>query len=385
MSPLQGNWNYPTSLRFGAGRVAELPAAARELGIQRALLVTDTQLASLPVADRVREAARAGGLELEVYTGVRPNPLGDDVNGGVEHFRNTGCDGVVALGGGSALDVGKAVALMVGQRRPLWDFEDAGDNWTRVDPRGMVPCVAIPTTSGTGSEVGRASVLIHPEQKRKVIIFHPDILPGRVICDPALTLSLPPRLSAWVGMDALSHNLEAWFATGFHPLAEGIAQRGVALVHASLLRAVEQGEDLQARSLMMAASLMGATAFQRGLGAMHAASHPIGAALDSHHGLTNAVLMPHVLRANAQEIAQPAARLARSLGLPRADLGGLIDWVLRLQERLDIPSSLRALGLREEHVEELVPKVVADPSAATNPVPVDADYARTLLLRALQG
>ncbi|MEC8422321.1 MAG: iron-containing alcohol dehydrogenase, partial [Myxococcota bacterium] len=294
-------------------------------------------------------------------------------------------DGVVAFGGGSALDVAKAIAMMVGQTRPLFDFEDRADWWTRIDPAGMRPLVAVPTTSGTGSEVGRASVITDTSVHVKKIIFHPGMLPGRVICDPVLTAGLPRGVTAATGIDALSHNLEAWFAPGFHPLADGIALEGIRLIHRHLLRACTAGDDIDARAGMMAASLMGATAFQKGLGAMHAMAHPIGAVVGAHHGLTNAVVMPFVLQANRPAIAGRAADLARALDLPGHDFDALLGWVLELRSALDIPSTLADIGVTETQLPLLAKMATEDPSAGGNPVPFDEDFSAALFARAFSG
>ncbi len=382
---MQGSWNYPTSVRFGAGRIRELPEACRELGITRPLLITDPGLAVLPPTAAAREALRAGGLPDRLWCDLKPNPVGADVERGAATYRAGGHDGVVALGGGSALDVAKGVALMSGQTRPLWDFEDIADHWTRVDPAGMAPVVAIPTTSGTGSEVGRASVIIDPSTHTKKIIFHPGMLPGRVICDPALTVGLPPSLTAWVGMDALSHSLEAFCAPGFHPQADGIAAEGIRLVHLALERAVTDGDDLEARSQMMAASLMGATAFQKGLGAMHALAHPIGAVLDAHHGLTNAIVMPYVLRFNESAVADRITRLARWIGMKDASFGRYVDTILAMRERLEIPHTTAALSMTDALCERLAPQAAADPSGGTNPIALSPQSLTTLYRDSLHG
>ncbi len=380
-----GNWNYPTSIRFGAGRIRELSLACRELGMRRPLLVTDQGLASLPMIADAVTANADDGLPTALFSEVRGNPVGANVIAGVAAFHEADCDGVIAFGGGSALDVGKAVGLMVGQARPLWDFEDVGDNWTRVDADAMAPVVAVPTTSGTGSEVGRASVITQESTHTKRIVFHPRMLPGRVICDPQLTVGLPPSLTAWVGIDALSHNLEAWCAPGWHPLADGVALEGMRLVHQALERAVRDGTDLDARSMMMAASTMGATAFQKGLGAMHAMSHPIGARIDTHHGLTNGIVMPYVLRRNEAAIADRLARAAAYLGLPDASFAAFVDWVLALRETIGIPSTLQGTGFGEGHATELAPMAKHDPSDGGNPVPLTvADY-EALYRAALAG
>ncbi len=379
-----GNWNYPTPVRFGPGRVQEIPAACRELGMTRPLLVTDPGLARLPMIGEALERNRDAGLPTGLFRDVRGNPVGDNVSAGVRAFFDGGHDGVVAFGGGSALDVAKAVALMVGQNRSLWDFEDVGDNWLRVNATSVAPVVAVPTTSGTGSEVGRASVITDTAARVKRIIFHPTMLPGRVICDPELTVGLPADLTAWVGMDALSHNLEAYCAPGFHPLADGIALEGMRLVHRALERAVRDGSDLEARAWMMSASLMGATAFQKGLGAMHALSHPLGAVLDLHHGLSNAVVMPYVLVHNRAAIAERLARAAAYIGLePTFD--GFLGWVLALREAVGIPATLGALGVGIEHAEGLAPLAAIDPSGGTNPLPLDIPSLEGLYRASIAG
>lgn len=383
--PPTGSWNYPTPIRFGPGSLNQLGDACRELGMDRPLLVTDKGLADLPVVEQALAVCRAAGLGVGAYKGVNPNPNGDDVSAGVEALRAGDYDGVIAFGGGSALDVGKAVALMAGQSRPLWDFEDAGDNWTRVDEAGMVPCVAVPTTSGTGSEVGRCSVVVNEAEKRKVVIFHARMLPERVILDPTVTVGLPPGITAAVGMDALSHNLEAFCAPGYHPQADGIALEGMALIQRALVNAVEDGANLAARQDMIVASMMGATAFQKGLGAMHSMSHPIGAHLKSHHGLTNAIVMPYVLEFNAEVIGDRMDLLSRYLGLPGQGLAGVMDWVLGLRQRLQIPHTLEALGFEAHQARLLAKPAAEDPTAPTNPRPLTPENLEPLFLAALRG
>ncbi len=382
---LTGNWNYPTAVRFGPGRIAELPGACRELGIERPLLVTDPGLAALEMVGRALELCREAGLACELFSEVQANPVEANVTAGVEALRAGGHDGVIAFGGGSALDAGKAIALMAGQTRPLFDFEDREDWWTRVDVDAMVPVVAVPTTSGTGSEVGRASVITDLRDHTKKIIFHPRMMPAIVIDDPELTCGLPAHLTAAVGMDALSHNLEAFCSPLFHPMAQGIAVEGMRLIKDWLVRACEDGSDVVARAYMQVASTMGATAFQKGLGAMHSLSHPCGALLDTQHGLTNAVVMPYVLEFNRAAIEPDVAPLARYLGLPDPPFESLMEWVLELRERIGIPHTLAALGVEERHVGELARMAEADPSSATNPVPLTAENLEGLYRRALAG
>ena len=383
---LTGDWGYPTSIRFGAGRIRELPEACRELGIARPLLVTDPVLAALPMVAEAVATCEEAGLGCTVFSDVRGNPVEANVQDGVAVLRDGDHDGVIAFGGGSALDAGKAIALMVGQSRPIWDFEDREDWWTRVDEAGMAPVVAVPTTSGTGSETGRASAITDTRGDHvKRIIFHPAMMPGRVILDPELTVGLPAPLTAAVGMDALSHCLEAFSSPVFHPLAQGIALEGMRLVHGALPAAVADGADLAARARMQVAASMGSTAFQKGLGAMHSLSHPCGAVLDTHHGLTNAVVMPYVLDFNRRAIEEKMAAVARYLDLPAPSFAAVLDWVLDLRERIGIPHTLKDIGVDEPFAPRLAPMAAADPSSPTNPVPLDAENLEGLYLRAING
>jgi alcohol dehydrogenase class IV len=382
---LCADWSYPTRVRFGPGRIAEVPDACRALGIARPLLVTDPALAQHVIGHRVLEIARAAGLAVEVFADVRSNPTGANVAAGVELFRAGRHDGVIALGGGSGLDAGKAIAFMAAQMRPIWEFEDRGDNWQRAEVEGVAPVVAIPTTAGTGSEVGRAAVISREDTRTKCIVFHPRMLPGQVIADPELTLDLPAPLTAWTGLDALSHSLEALCAPGFHPMADGIATEAIRLIHGALEVAASDGHDLRARAHMLAAASMGAVAFQKGLGAMHALAHAIGGLLDAHHGLTIAIVMPYVLRENRPAIEPALARLGRALGLAEPGHEAVLSWIMELRARLAIPASLEALGVREDQIATLAPRAAADPSAATNPLPLDAPAYAALLRSALAG
>ena len=382
---LRGNWNYPTAIRFGAGRISELPDTCRTLGIQRPLLVTDAGLAQLPlVADAVRSCTQAG-LGCVVYSNVQPNPVADNVMYGVATYQAGGHDGVIAFGGGSALDVGKAVGLMVGQARPLFDFEDREDWFLRVNVSGMAPVVAVPTTAGTGSEVGRASVITDTSDHVKKIIFHPKMMPAAVIEDPELTFGLPAQVTAATGMDALSHNLEAFCSPFYHPLAEGVAVEGMRLIKEWLPAAVQDGRNVEARSHMLIASSMGATAFQKGLGAMHSLSHPCGANLNTHHGLTNAVVMPYVLVWNRAAIATKMQRLAAYLGLDSRGFDAVLEWVLELRRRIGIPHTLADLGVKVEHAARFAPQALADPSTGGNPLPMTGRGFEQLYLNCIRG
>lgn len=381
---LRGDWSYPTRVRFGPGRVEELPDACRALGIARPLLVTDPAMARHAVGHRVLEIARAADLGIGVFADVRPNPTGANVAAGVEALRAGNHDGVIALGGGSGLDAGKAIAFMAGQELPVWAFEDRGENWRRARPEGIRPVVAIPTTAGTGSEVGRAAVITDEVEHTKCIVFHPRMLPGEVLADPELTVGLPRALTVWTGFDALSHSLEALCAPGFHPMADGIATEAIRLIHRWFRAAVEDGANLAARAHMLAAASMGAVAFQKGLGAMHALAHPIGGLLDSHHGLTIAIVMPYVLAGNRPAIDARLAELGRTLGLAGGP-DGVLDWISALRREFEIPETLTALGVRDAHVAVLAPRAAADPSAATNPRPLGEADCETLYRAALTG
>lgn len=385
LDQLVGNWNYPSAIRFGPGRIQELADTCRELGVARPLIVTDPGLAILEMIENAVSSCREAGLDCRVFSDVRGNPIEANVTAGVASFRDGGHDGVIAFGGGSALDAGKAIALMVGQNRPIWDFEDREDWFTRVNEAGMAPIIAVPTTSGTGSEVGRASVITDQSDYTKKIIFHPRMLPAIVIADPELTVGLPAHLTAAVGMDALSHNLEAFSSPVYHPMAHGIGLEGMRLVKQWLGVAVEDGQDVAARAHMQVASTMGATAFQKGLGAMHSLSHPCGAVLDTHHGLTNAIVMPYVLFFNRDVIGDKMTAVARYLDLPSPSFDAVLEWVLALRERIGIPPTLADIGVRSSHIEQLAPMAERDPSSATNPVALTTENLSELFSRCIDG
>ena len=381
---LSTTWNYPTTVVYGPGSLAKAARACEHAGITRPLIVTDAALAALPVTGALTATLRAAGREPGLFSDVRSNPVAANVEAGVRALRAGGHDGVVALGGGSALDCGKVVAFMAGQDRPLWDFEDIGDWGTRAKPDGIAPVVAIPTTAGTGSEVGRAGVITDEVSHTKKIIFHPRMMPRTAILDPEVTVGLPPKLTAATGMDALAHCLEAYCAPAWHPMAEGIAVEGIRLVRTALPRAYADGTDLAARGMMLAAAAMGATAFQKGLGAIHSLSHPIGAVYDTHHGLTNAVVMPYVLVFNRGQIEPKIERLAAWLGI-EGGFEGFLDWLLTLRAELGVPHTLRELGVPADRFDELAAMAVADPTAGGNPRPLDLAAARALFDQAHAG
>jgi alcohol dehydrogenase class IV len=381
---LRANWNYPTSVRFGAGRIAELPDAVMGAGITRPLFVTDPNLAPLAMAKQALASLTAAGMPARLFCGIKSNPVDSNIRDGIAAFTSGAHDGVVAFGGGSALDAGKLIAFAAGQPRPLWDFEDIGDNWTRADARAIAPVIAVPTTAGTGSEVGRAGVVTDEATRTKKVIFHPGMMPKAAICDPELTVGMPPIVTAGTGMDALAHCLEAYCGPFYHPLADGIAAEGIRLVKDNLARAVADGSDLEARAHMMAAAAMGATAFQKALGAIHALSHPVGALYDTHHGLTNAVFMPYVLVFNRKAVEDRIARLAAYVGL-RPRFRAFLDWVLELRAATGVPHTLAGLNVGDDRIDLIVAMAVNDPTAPGNPVPLDKRAARTIFRRALEG
>jgi alcohol dehydrogenase class IV len=370
---LKANWNYPTRVWAGPGRIAELPAACAALGIRRPLLVTDEGLRAAPMVREARALVPGAGL----FADVRGNPVAANITAGLAAYRAGGHDGVIALGGGSALDAGKVIAFMSGQTRPLWDFEDVGDWWTRAVERGIAPVVAVPTTAGTGSEVGRAGVVINEATHQKKIIFHPRMMPGVVISDPELTFGLPAAVTAATGMDAFVHCFEAYCTPGFHPLADGIALEGMRLIQTYLPRACEDGRDIEARSRMLAAASMGAAAFQKGLGGVHALAHPVGAFFNTHHGLTNAIILPYVMVHNRPAIEAQLKVIARVLDLRGEAFAAVFDWVLEFRKRLGIPHTLAEIGVTLDDPDTIGREAALDPCAAANPLPTDAaTYAR---------
>jgi len=382
---LRGNWSYPTSIRFGAGRIAELAEACKAVGIARPLLVTDPGLAGTAMVREAIAANEKAGVPTAIFSDLRGNPVAKNVEDGIAVLRKGTHDGVIAFGGGSALDTGKVIAFMAGQTRPMWDFEDIGDWWMRANPAGIAPIIAVPTTAGTGSEVGRAGVITDETTHTKKIIFHPKMMPAIVIMDPALMVGLPAHLTAATGMDALAHNLEAYCAPAYHPMADGIALEGMRLVKEWLPVAVADGKNLVARAQMAVAASMGATAFQKGLGAIHSLSHPVGSVYDAHHGLTNAVFMPYVLAFNRSAISEKAERVGRYLGLGKPGLDGLIDWVLELRQQIGIPHTLAGLKVGPERFDELAAMAAVDPTAGSNPVKVGPKELKKLYENALAG
>jgi alcohol dehydrogenase len=381
---LTANWNYPTSVRFGAGRIAELANAARIAGMERPLLVTDPRLATMPMVQKALDLLAKDKLAAAVFSDIKPNPVASNVEAGIKVLRAGKHDGVIAFGGGSALDAGKVIAFMAGQTRPMWDFEDVGDWWTRADPNGIAPIVAVPTTAGTGSEVGRAGVITDETTHTKKVIFHPLMMPRVTLCDPELTVGMPPLITAGTGMDALAHCLEAYCGPFYHPMADGIAVEGMRLVKENLVRAFKDGTNLEARAHMMSAAAMGATAFQKALGAIHALSHPVGALYDTHHGLTNAVFMPYVLIFNRAAIEPKIERLAAYLGMkPNFDV--FLDWVLKLRSDLAVPHTLEELGVDDKRFDVMSEMAPKDPTAGGNPLPLDAAICRKLYEATFKG
>jgi alcohol dehydrogenase class IV len=378
------NLNYPTAIKFGAGRIKELADHCRASGINRPLFVTDPGLAAMPMVRAIVDDLQRAGMAVGVFSDVRPNPVEANVLAGVKAYRAGGHDGVVAFGGGSGLDVGKLVALMHGQTVSVFDLEDVDDWWTRADGSKISPIVAVPTTAGTGSEVGRAGVVTHPVTHEKKIIFHPAIMPKVAILDPELTVGLPPMLTAATGMDAMAHVVEAYCAPFYHPLAAGVALEGLRLIKENLARAVRKGTDLDARGNMLMASTMGATAFQRGLGAIHALSHPFGGLYDAHHGTLNGIIMPYVVKANRRKIEKDIERAAAYLGI-RGGFDGFLRWILALRKEIGIPHTLGEIGIDTSRLDEVAAMAIRDPSAGGNPIAFTEKQYRALAKRCVTG
>jgi len=374
---LKNNWSYPTNIRFGAGRIAEIADACAVAGIGNPLLVTDKGLAELDITTYTQDLLEAAGLGRAMFSGVDANPTEKNLDDGIIAFRSGGHDGVIAFGGGSALDLGKMVAFQAGQTRPIWDFEDVGDWWTRANPDVIAPIIAVPTTAGTGSEVGRASVITNSATHVKKIIFHPKVLPTVVICDAELTAGMPQFFTAGTGLDAFAHCVEAYSSPHYHPMSQGIALEGMRLVKDYLPRAYVDGNDLEARAQMMSAALMGATAFQKGLGAIHALSHPIGAVYNTHHGTTNAVCMPAVLEMNAPVIADRFDTAAAYLGI-KGGFTGFRDFVQEFNDSFKIPRKLSEMGVGNDRIDELTEMALKDPSTGGNPVEMTSENTKAL-------
>ena len=362
------NWNYPTTMWVGENRIKDLGSACKNLNIKKPLLVTDSGLAKSDIIKNVLASLKKEEILVELYSNVVGNPTGTNVNEGVECFKKNNCDGVIAFGGGSGLDVGKAIAFMSGQNLPIWDFEDVGDNWTKANSDKIAPIIAVPTTAGTGSETGRASVILNEDTGVKNIIFHPKFLPSIVILDPILTVGLPPKITAATGMDALAHNLEAYCAPGFHPMADGIALEGMRLINKWLLEAVNNGSNIEARMNMLTAASMGSTAFQKGLGAIHSLSHPVNALNNIHHGLSNAIFMPYVLTFNKDVIEEKIIKICDYLELNDRSFDGFINWILDLRKKLNMPHKLsEVIDEKDLQLDRLSKMAFKDPSTGGNP------------------
>lgn len=379
---LTANWSYPTAIRFGSGRISEIADACATAGITKPLLITDRGLASMEITTRTLDLLEAAGLGRAMFSEVDPNPNEKNAEAGVKAYNEGGHDGVIAFGGGSGLDLGKLVAFLAGQTRPMWDFEDVDDWWTRADADAIAPIVAVPTTAGTGSEVGRASVITNSVSEEKKIIFHPKFLPTVVICDPELTVGMPKAITAGTGLDAFAHCVEAFCSPHYHPMSQGMALEGMRLVKEYLPRAYADGTDIAARAHMMSAAAMGATAFQKGLGAIHALSHPIGAMYHTHHGTTNAVCMPAVLQFNKPAVKKKLTQAANYLGLQNG-FDGFCTYVDELNTSLGIPKTLTELGVTDPDIDRIVAGALADPSVGGNPMEMTKDNTTKLLLACL--
>jgi alcohol dehydrogenase class IV len=378
------NINYPTAIKYGAGRIKELAEFCKANGIKRPLVVTDKGLAAMPMVAEIMADLKQAGIKAALFADVRPNPVEENVLAGCKVFKDGKHDGVVALGGGSGLDVGKLIALMHSQKISVFELEDIGDWWTRADASLISPIIAVPTTAGTGSEVGRAGVVTHPITHEKKIIFHPQLMPKIALLDPELTVGLPPKLTAATGMDALAHNLEAYCAPFYHPWSAGVALEGMRLVKDNLAKAVKKPKDLDARGNMLVASAMGATAFQRGLGGIHALAHPFGGLYDAHHGLLNGIIMPYVLKANRRKIEKDIERAAAYLGI-KGGFNGFLKWILALRKEIGIPHALKDIGIDTKRLSEVAAMAIKDPSAGGNPIQFTEKQYKALARKCVTG
>ena len=380
------NWNYPTTMWVGENRIKDLVSACNKLNINKPLLVTDNGLAKSKIIEDAVTLLKKENLAVEVYSNVVGNPTGSNVEEGVEFYKNNKCDGVIAFGGGSGLDVGKAIAFMSGQTLSIWEFEDIGDNWSKANPDTIAPIIAVPTTAGTGSETGRASVILNEKIGEKKIIFHPKFLPSIVILDPVLTLDLPPKITAATGMDALAHCLEAYCAPGFHPKADGIALEGMKLINKWLLKAVKNGKDIEARMNMLTAASMGSTAFQKGLGAIHSLSHPVNALNNVHHGLSNAIFMPYVLTFNKDVIEKKIIKICDYLELKDRSFEGFLNWVLDLRKKLNMPHKLsEVIDEKDFELDRLSKMALEDPSTGGNPKKLSEADMKVMYQHSMSG
>ena len=383
---IKSNWNYPTTVWFGEGRVNDLYIGCKNLNITSPLLVTDQDLVKTDLVKKIISDNNLKKLSMKIFSQVKGNPVGSNVEEGVKAFKEGHHNGVIALGGGSGLDVGKAIAFMAAQTKPIWDFEDVGDNWTKANSDGIAPIIAVPTTAGTGSETGRASLITNEKNQTKKIIFHPKILPSIVILDPCLTVGLPSKITASTGMDALAHNLEAYCASGYHPMADGIALEGMSLIKKWLLVAVKDGKNLEARSNMLVAATMGSTAFQKGLGAIHSLSHPVNSVYNIHHGLSNAIFMPYVLTFNRKEIEKKIIKLSEYLELEEKSFNSFLKWILNLRKDLNIPHKLSDVtNVKPEEIDKLSQMALDDPSTSGNPKKLNLEDMKMLYKYSIEG
>ena len=377
------DWNYPTTMWVGENRIKDISLACKTLNIKRPLLVTDSDLANSEIVKKTLEHLNIGA---EIYSNVKGNPTGTNVIEGVNFYKKKNCDGVIAFGGGSGLDVGKAIAFMSGQTLSIWEFEDIGDNWKKANSDNIAPIIAVPTTAGTGSETGRASVILNEETGVKKIIFHPKFLPSIVILDPMLTVGLPPKITAATGMDALAHNLEAYCAPGFHPMADGIALEGMKLIKDWLLEAVSNGSNVEARMNMLTAASMGSTAFQKGLGAIHSLSHPINALNNIHHGLSNAIFMPYVLTFNKDKIESKIIKICKYLEFEEKSFEAFLNWVLNLRKDLNIPHKLsEVIDEKDFDLDKLSKLALDDPSTGGNPKKLNLNDMKIMYQHSMSG
>ncbi len=379
------NWNYPTTVWFGNDRIKDIAKALKQLNIKKPLIVTDEALVKLPIMEDLKNALESKDISYCIFSDVQPNPTGKNVQNGVKKYIENENDGVIAFGGGSALDAGKTIAFMSGQSLSVWDFEDVGDNWSRADENGIAKTIAIPTTAGTGSEVGRATVITDSDNHAKKIIFHPKLLPSIVILDPILTYNLPKHITAWTGIDALVHAIEAYCAPGFHPMADGIALEAIRLIKENLVKVYEQPHNCDARAYMLVAAMMGATAFQKGLGSVHSIAHQLGGLYNMPHGLANSIILPYALKQNKSAIEDKMIKLCEYLNIKNPSTDSFIKYILGLREKLEIPHTLKIAKISNDKAKEIGELAFKDPSTSTNAKKINAQDLEVLFLSAYDG
>jgi alcohol dehydrogenase class IV len=380
----QTDWDFPVPIRYGPGRLRQIGTLCAANGCRNPLIVTDRATGRLPFVDALRGFLAAGGLGHGSFADVSPNPADVEVMAGKRAFRTGGHDSVIALGGGSGMDAGKAISLVLNTDRDLWDFDFNVPPPPELGKADFVPLLCVPTTSGTGAETESTAMITDTRRGIKGCVWHPAQKPFAALLDPDLTLGLPRNLTAWTGCDALVHAIEAYCVPSWHPMCDGIALQALGLVYDALPRALDDPASVPARGAMLVGSCLGGVAFLKGLGLVHAISHMVGAECDTHHGLTNAVLLPLVLRFNAPAIADKVAPMCQAMGLAGTDFDSFRRAVCDLLDRCAIPRSLSELGVTPDRIDSIAAKAMTDTAIATNPRAVRLENVQSLIRTAME-